>query len=108
MRPCGNLLYTTKACVISFLGSSGVARLLIDLVKLSLLSGRTAPVFIAAAVATHSLKFRTVILARTQNLGATWAQNLAVWAQIKGRAVSKARRISMNFADFWSGRWESN
>jgi hypothetical protein len=42
----------------------------------------------------------------------TWAQNgrktPAFWAQIKGWLVSKGSRINVNFADFWSGRWESN
>jgi hypothetical protein len=42
----------------------------------------------------------------------TWAQNgrktLAFWAQIGGWPVSKGSRINVNFADLWSGRWESN
>jgi|SRR5215469_16719621 len=29
-------------------------------------------------------------------------------AQIEGCLVSKGSRINVNFADFWSGRWESN
>src|SRR5713101_2892466 len=41
-------------------------------------------------------------------LGAKWAQNLPVWAQIEGWLVSKGSRINVNFAVFWSGRWESN
>jgi hypothetical protein len=41
-------------------------------------------------------------------LGAKWAQNLALWAQIEGWLVSKGSRINVNFAVFWSGRWESN
>jgi hypothetical protein len=30
------------------------------------------------------------------------------WAQIEGCQVSKGSRINRDFADFWSGRWESN
>jgi hypothetical protein len=32
----------------------------------------------------------------------------AKWAQIKRYQVSKGSRINVNFADLWSGRWESN
>ncbi len=42
----------------------------------------------------------------------TWAQNgrktPAFERESRGVTVSKARRISMNFAELWSGRWESN
>jgi hypothetical protein len=42
----------------------------------------------------------------------TWAQNgrktTVKWAQIEGCRVSKGSRISVNFAESWSGRWESN
>jgi hypothetical protein len=31
-----------------------------------------------------------------------------IWAQIEGWLVSKGSRINVNFADLWSGRWESN
>jgi hypothetical protein len=41
-------------------------------------------------------------------LGAKWAQNPAFWGQIEGWPVSKGSRINVNFAVFWSGRWESN
>jgi len=34
-----------------------------------------------------------------QNLGAKWAQNLALWAQIEGWLVSKGSRINVNFAE---------
>ena len=42
----------------------------------------------------------------------TWAQNgretSAFRAQIEGCEVSKGSRINRNFAELWSGRWESN
>jgi len=42
----------------------------------------------------------------------TWAQNgrktMVKWAQIERWLVSKGSRINRNFAELWSGRWESN
>ncbi len=42
------------------------------------------------------------------NLGAKWAQKLVFWAQIEEWPASKGSRINVNFAELWSGRWESN
>ena len=43
---------------------------------------------------------------------ATWAQNgrktPCFWAQFEEGLASKGNRISRNFAEVWSGRWESN
>jgi len=42
----------------------------------------------------------------------TWEQNgsktTVKWEQIEGRQVSKRSRINGDFAEVWSGRWESN
>src|SRR5271170_2477552 len=42
------------------------------------------------------------------NLGAKWAQNPAFWSANPGTQVSKGSRINVDFAECWSGRWESN
>jgi hypothetical protein len=94
MDRCEIQVYIVRAYFDFF--SSSLARVLAELPVFKEIScinrcrmRRVRRSFTAVAPAAHSLKFRKIVGTSTRDLGATWAQNRALWAQIKGTPVSR-------------------